>query len=105
MTSHAAVVARGLGKPCVSGCESVVIDVARGVMIVGDKTLKKGDILTIDGSKGHVIFGEVPLVQPSFTDDFRELLDIADSVSTLRSGRTPIHQKMPKERGLSGQKA
>ncbi|HPA59609.1 MAG TPA: pyruvate, phosphate dikinase, partial [Synergistales bacterium] len=56
MTSHAAVVARGLGKPCVSGCESVVIDAAGGVMTVGDKTLKKGEVLTIDGSKGHVIF-------------------------------------------------
>jgi len=83
MTSHAAVVARGLGKPCVSGCESAVIDATKGIMTVGDRTLKKGETLTIDGSKGQVIFGEVPLVQPSFTDDFRELLDIADSVSAL----------------------
>ncbi|HOP52026.1 MAG: pyruvate, phosphate dikinase [Thermovirgaceae bacterium] len=105
MTSHAAVVARGLGKPCVSGCESVVIDVARGVMIVGDKTLKKGDILTIDGSKGHVIFGEVPLVQPSFTDDFRELLDIADSVSTLEvwaNADTPEDAKRARSFGAKG---
>ena len=83
MTSHAAVVARGLGKPCVSGCESLTIDAAKGVMTVGGRSLKKGETLTIDGSKGHVIFGEVSLVQPSFTDDFRELLDIADSVSAL----------------------
>ena len=83
MTSHAAVVARGLGKPCVSGCESVVIDAVKGFMTVGGKTLKKGETLTIDGSKGQVIFGEVPLVQPSFTDEFRELLDAADSISVL----------------------
>lgn len=83
MTSHAAVVARGLGKPCVSGCESVVIDAVKGFMTVDGRTLKKGETLTIDGSKGQVIFGEVPLIQPSFTDDFRELLDVADSVSVL----------------------
>lgn len=84
MTSHAAVVARGLGKPCVSGCESVVIDVLKGVMTIGDRSFKKGETITIDGSKGHVIIGEVPLVQPSFTDDFRSLLDIADTISDLQ---------------------
>ncbi len=84
MTSHAAVVARGLGKPCVSGCESVVIDVMKGVMTIGDRSFKKGEMITIDGSKGHVIIGEVPLVQPSFTDDFRSLLDIADTISDLQ---------------------
>lgn len=105
MTSHAAVVARGLGKPCVSGCESVVIDAAGGVMTVGDKTLKKGEVLTIDGSKGHVIFGEVPLVQPSFTDDFRELLDIADTVSTLdvwANADTPDDAKRARSFGAKG---
>ena len=105
MTSHAAVVARGLGKPCVSGCESVVIDAAGGVMTVGDKTLKKGEVLTIDGSKGHVIFGEVPLVQPSFTDDFRELLDIADTVSTLdvwANADTPDDAKKARSFGAKG---
>jgi len=84
MTSHAAVVARGLGKPCVSGCESAVIDVNRGELLVGGRTVLKGETITIDGTKGHVIVGEVPLVQPSFTDDFRHLLDIADSISDLQ---------------------
>jgi pyruvate,orthophosphate dikinase len=84
MTSHAAVVARGLGKPCVSGCESAVIDVNRGEMQVGGKTVRKGETITLDGTKGHVIIGEVPLVQPSFTDDFRQLLDLADSISDLQ---------------------
>ncbi len=84
MTSHAAVVARGLGKPCVSGCESVVIDALKGVVTIGDRSFKKGETITIDGSKGHVIIGEVPLVQPSFTDDFRSLLDVADTISDLQ---------------------
>jgi len=83
MTSHAAVVARGLGKPCVSGCEAVVINPTKEEMNIGGKIIRKGDKLTLDGSKGHVILGEVPLVQPSFTDDFRTLLDISDTVSSL----------------------
>ncbi|HON34436.1 MAG TPA: pyruvate, phosphate dikinase, partial [Synergistales bacterium] len=105
MTSHAAVVARGLGKPCVSGCESVAIDAVKGVMIVGGRSLNKGETLTIDGSKGHVIFGEVPLVQPSFTDDFRELLDIADSVSALEvwaNADTPADAQRARSFGARG---
>lgn len=84
MTSHAAVVARGLGKPCVSGCESALIDAVKGVMTIGNISVKKGETITIDGSKGQVILGEVPLVQPSFTDDFRSLLDVADTISDLQ---------------------
>ncbi|GAB6280539.1 MAG: pyruvate, phosphate dikinase [Thermovirga sp.] len=84
MTSHAAVVARGLGKPCVSGCEAIEIDTGKGEMKVGGRVIKKGEKLTLDGSKGYVILGEVPLVQPSFTDDFRTLLDVADTISSLQ---------------------
>ncbi|MDO9508498.1 MAG: pyruvate, phosphate dikinase [Thermovirgaceae bacterium] len=105
MTSHAAVVARGLGKPCVSGCEAVVIDVARGEMRVGDRVIRKGETLTLDGSKGHVITGEVPLVQPSFTDDFRSLLDIADSLSGLEvwaNADTPEDSRRARSFGARG---
>ncbi|EHM09891.1 pyruvate, phosphate dikinase [Thermanaerovibrio velox DSM 12556] len=83
MTSHAAVVARGLGKPCVSGCEALDIDLAKGVMRVGGKEIRRHEVITIDGSRGLVAYGALPLVQPSFTEDFRELLSFADRVSKL----------------------
>ncbi len=84
MTSHAAVVARGLGKPCVSGCESLEIDLQAGIMRVGERTFKKGDKLTIDGSRGLVLEGEVPLVQPAMTQDFQKLLSWADELARLQ---------------------
>ncbi len=105
MTSHAAVVARGIGKPCVSGCEAVQIDVDAGEMRVGEKVIKKGDIITIDGTKGEVIVGKVPLVQPSFSQEFRELLDVADSISELEvwaNADTPEDSKKAREFGAMG---
>ncbi|HPD97194.1 MAG TPA: pyruvate, phosphate dikinase [Synergistales bacterium] len=105
MTSHAAVVARGLGKPCVSGCESAVIDVNRGEMQIGGKTVRKGETITIDGTRGHVITGVVPLVQPSFTDDFRQLLDMADSISDLQvwaNSDTPEDSERARSFGARG---
>ncbi len=105
MTSHAAVVARGLGKPCISGCEAVVIDLAREEMKIGDKVIRKGEKLTLDGTKGHVILGEVALVQPSFTDDFRTLLDIADSISSLEvwaNADTPEDSRRARSFGARG---
>jgi pyruvate,orthophosphate dikinase len=84
MTSHAAVVARGLGKPCISGCEAVDIDVKGGLFRVGSTVVKKGDFVSIDGSRGILILGKVPLVQPAFTEDFRRLLDMADRVAVLQ---------------------
>ena len=83
MTSHAAVVARGLGKPCVSGCESLEIDLAAQTLSIGSRVFKKGDWITIDGSRGFVIPGKVELVQPSFADDIRTLLDWADEFANL----------------------
>ena len=83
MTSHAAVVARGLGKPCVSGAESIKIDFAAGVFTVDGKVVKKDDFITIDGTKGEVILGKVDLVEPQFDEDFSELLVMADRLSTL----------------------
>lgn len=83
MTSHAAVVARGLGKPCVSGAESIKIDFAAETFTVNDTIVKKNDLITIDGTKGEVILGKVDLVEPQFDEDFSELLRMADRISTL----------------------
>lgn len=105
MTSHAAVVARGIGKPCVSGCEAVQIDLDAGEMRVGDRVLKRGDIITIDGTKGEVIVGKVPLVQPSFSEEFRKLLDVADGISDLEvwaNADTPEDSKKARDFGAKG---
>ncbi len=83
MTSHAAVVARGLGKPCVSGCEALNIDLSSQIFTVDGRPFRKGDWITIDGSRGLVIPGKVELVQPSFTEDIRTLLEWADEFSAL----------------------
>lgn len=84
MTSHAAVVARGLGKPCVSGCEALEIDLVRETLTVGGKTFKKGEVLTVDGSRGFVIAGKVPLMEPAMTDEFRRILEWADETAVVR---------------------
>ena len=83
MTSHAAVVARGMGKPCVSGCEAVEISLEQKCFRVGNVMVKEGDFLTLDGTRGYVILGEVPMVQPSFDDDFRRLLEEADKSAVM----------------------
>ena len=67
-TSHAAVVARGMGKPCVSGCEAIAINVRERVARVGGTLLHEGDTITIDGTTGHVFAGEIPTVEPEFSD-------------------------------------
>ncbi len=83
-TSHAAVVARGMGKPCVSGCEQIVInDITRSAQI-GDATLHEGDVITIDGSSGHVYAGEVPTVEAQFSEEMAALLAWADETAHLK---------------------
>ncbi len=83
-TSHAAVVARGMGKPCVSGCEQIVInDVLRSAQI-GDTTLHEGDVVTIDGGTGHVYAGEVPTVEAEFSEELATLLSWADEIARLK---------------------
>ena len=64
MTSHAAVVARGMGKPCVAGCAALHVDADSRTASIGDATIREGDVITIDGTSGDVIVGEVPLVEP-----------------------------------------
>jgi len=84
MTSHAAVVARGMGKPCVCGASAIRIDYAGQTMTAGGVSLKKGDILTIDGGSGEVMAGAAPMVKPEMTGDFATLMTWADGVRRMR---------------------
>ena len=84
MTSHAAVVARGMGKPCVSGAGAIRIDYAAQTMTASGITLKKGDILTIDGGAGQVMQGAVPMVKPEMTGDFLTLMGWADAIRRMK---------------------
>jgi len=83
-TSHAAVVARGMGKPCVAGAEGISVDVAHRQAVVGDKVLHEGDVITIDGGTGNVYLGEIPTVEPEFSAELNTLLGWADDVARLR---------------------
>ena len=105
MTSHAAVVARGMGKPCVCGCESLDIDLEGGILRIGDLKLTKGDILTIDGSTGDVIVGEVSLVEPELNDDVLTVLKWADDFRNLgirANADTPNDAQKAREFGAEG---
>jgi pyruvate,orthophosphate dikinase len=82
--SHAAVVARGWGKPCVVGCEAIHIDEAAGKITIGGETVKAGDFLTVDGATGDVMIGQVPTVAPTISGDFATLMEWADKVRTLK---------------------
>jgi pyruvate,orthophosphate dikinase len=82
-TSHAAVVARGMGKPCVAGAEGIQVDVAMRVAFIGDQVIKEGDIVTIDGSTGRVFRGEVPTVEADFSAALVKLLSWADAHARL----------------------
>ncbi|MBK5970101.1 MULTISPECIES: pyruvate, phosphate dikinase [Thiorhodovibrio] len=83
-TSHAAVVARGMGKPCVAGAEGISVDVSRREAIVGDTHFKEGDTITIDGSTGRVYLGAIPTVEPEFTEELSVLLSWADEKARLK---------------------
>jgi pyruvate,orthophosphate dikinase len=84
MTSHAAVVARGMGKPCVAGCGDLHLDTNAGTATIGEHTLREGDVITIDGGTGQVYIGHVPLVPPQLNDDFETILGWADDVRRLK---------------------
>ncbi|MBV9332020.1 MAG: pyruvate, phosphate dikinase, partial [Alphaproteobacteria bacterium] len=105
MTSHAAVVARGMGRPCVSGAGALKIDAVKGVMTVGSETVARGEIITIDGTSGDVFKGRVPLRQPELTGDFGTLMGWADSVRTLKvrtNADTPVDAAMARKFGAEG---
>lgn len=105
MTSHAAVVARGMGTPCVSGAGSLRIDYATNTMVVLGQEVKKGDIITVDGSTGDVILGEVPTIQPELSGDFGKVMAWADDVRRLKirtNAETPKDVQTAKEFGAEG---
>jgi pyruvate, orthophosphate dikinase len=105
MTSHAAVVARGMGKPCVAGCEGLSIDIDARTITVGGRTLSEGDLLTIDGGTGAVIVGEVPLVAPEVNDDLQTILGWGDEHRTLKvraNADTPEDAAKAREFGAEG---
>ncbi|MDR1021653.1 MAG: pyruvate, phosphate dikinase [Synergistaceae bacterium] len=105
MTSHAAVVARGMGKPCVSGAESVKINLDAQKFTVGDVTVRKGDFISLDGSQGAVILGKMALVEPEFSEDFSALLDMADKEAKLQvwaNADTPEDARRAREFGAVG---
>ena len=83
MTSHAAVVARGMGKPCVSGAGQIRVDYNAGTMIAGGKTFRKGDHITVDGSTGQVLEGKVDMIEPQLSGEFSTLIGWADKVRKL----------------------
>ncbi|MBB4641541.1 pyruvate, phosphate dikinase [Rhizorhapis suberifaciens] len=105
MTSHAAVVARGMGRPCVSGAGGLSIDARSGVLNVGGRRLVEGDTITIDGSTGEVMAGEVPTVQPELAGDFGTLMVWADKVRRLKiraNAETPLDCRTAREFGAEG---
>lgn len=105
MTSHAAVVARGMGKPCVCGAGTIRVDYAAGTLTSGGVTLKKGDILTIDGGTGQVIAGAVPTLQPELSGEFATLMGWADGVRRLKvraNAETPLDARTAKSFGAEG---
>ncbi len=83
-TSHAAVVARGMGKPCVAGAEGIHVDTHARKATIGDTVIKEGDLLTIDGTTGNIYLGAVPTVEAEFTDDLKTLLSWADQAARLK---------------------
>ncbi|MCL2102746.1 MAG: pyruvate, phosphate dikinase, partial [Syntrophorhabdaceae bacterium] len=105
MTSHAAVVARGMGKCCVAGCTAVHIDEETKVMTIGSHTFREGDFITLNGSTGEVIMGEVPLVPPDLSGDFNMIMKWADEIRELgirANADTPEDARMALKFGAEG---
>ena len=105
MTSHAAVVARGMGKPCVSGAGLLRVDYAKGTVTAGGVTLKRGDRITIDGSTGQVILGEVNMLEPELSGEFATLMGWADGVRRMKvrtNAETPLDAKTARHFGAEG---
>ena len=105
MTSHAAVVARGMGKPCVSGAGSLRVDYAAGTMSAGGQTFKKGDHITVDGSTGQVLAGKVDMIEPQLSGEFATLIGWADKVRRLgvrANADTPTDAKAAVRFGAEG---
>jgi len=105
MTSHAAVVARGMGRPCISGAGSIRIDYENELFIVGDKKFKSGDIITIDGTNGNIISGEVKMKDPDLSGDFEKIMKWADDIRKLKiraNAETKVDANVAKNFGAEG---
>ncbi len=105
MTSHAAVVARGMGRPCVSGAGELQIDGKIGELRVRGRTYKAGEIITVDGSKGEILAGAVKMIEPELTGDFATLMEWADKTRRLKvraNAETPLDARMARQFGAEG---
>ncbi|RWI17713.1 MAG: pyruvate, phosphate dikinase [Mesorhizobium sp.] len=105
MTSHAAVVARGMGKPCVSGAGSLRVDYKAGTLISMGQTFRKGDIITIDGGNGQVLKGAVAMLQPELSGDFAAIMEWADAARRMKvrtNAETPLDARMARSFGAEG---
>lgn len=105
MTSHAAVVARGMGKPCVAGCEAFKVDLEKETVAVAGKNFKKGDVISIDGSTGEIFEGSILKIEPKLSAEFQTLLSWADKTRKLRirtNADTPEDAKRAREFGAEG---
>ena len=105
MTSHAAVVARGMGRPCITGAIQLRIDVAGGSFSVGGVTVKAGDLITVDGSRGEVLAGEVPTIEPEMSGAFATVMGWADNIRRLgvrANAETPADAATARKFGAEG---
>ena len=105
MTSHAAVVARGMGKPCVSGAGALRVDYRAGTMVAMGQTFRKGDIITIDGGTGQVLKGAVAMLQPELSGDFAAIMEWADGARRMKvrtNAETPADARMARSFGAEG---
>ncbi len=105
MTSHAAVVARGMGKPCVAGCSALHVDLGTRTAEVAGHAVREGDVITIDGTSGHIILGPVELVEPEPNADLALVLDWADDLRRLgvhANADTPVDARRARENGAEG---
>jgi pyruvate, orthophosphate dikinase len=105
MTSHAAVVARGMGRPCVSGASGVSIDMKARTLRIGSRELKEGDVITLDGANGDIMAGEVPTIEPELAGDFGTLMEWADKHRRMKvrtNAETPADCRMARQFGAEG---
>jgi len=105
LTSHAAVVARGIGKPCVVGCSEIFIDEEKKQFVVGDRVVREGDVITIDGTTGEIYIGILPVVKAEFTGNFSELMNWAKEFKKLEvraNADNPEDAKISQDFGAEG---
>ncbi|MCW1428399.1 pyruvate, phosphate dikinase [Novosphingobium sp. JCM 18896] len=105
MTSHAAVVARGMGRPCVSGASAISIDMGSRTLKIGNRSLKEGDVITLDGATGDIMAGQVPTIEPELVGDFGTLMGWADQHRRMKvraNAETPNDCRMARQFGAEG---